>query len=233
MCGRYTLTENEPGRLGDRFAFDPALLAEPPHPRYNAAPAQSVLAVIAGPNGSRRPVYLLRGLIPPWSKDGKPGPVNAVSQTAAVKPMFRPAIRRQRAVILADGFYEWKAVPRSQPDGALPLHPGRWPPVCPRRGLGARAGARGRDRFLRHPLTTRPNELVAEVHDRMPVILRPDLEALWIDPAVTDPAVLVPAFEPLPAAEMAAYVASTRANAVRNDDAEWIRPVPGPLTWSR
>ena len=124
--------------------------------------------------------------------------------------MFRAALRRCRCLIPADGFYEW----RKEPGGAKT--PMRLTPLAG----GALFGFAGIAEHWVGPdgeqvrscaiLTTAPNELVAPVHDRMPVILRPEYEALWLDPAITEPAALAPALVPYPASAMIAYPVSRR-----------------------
>lgn len=154
MCGRYTLTD--PGaELLRHFQLD----SLPPdyRPRYNIAPTQQVLAVIAGDKG-RRAGYLRWGLIPSWAKDPSIGSrmINARGETVAEKPSFRTALRRRRCLIPADGFYEWQARNgRKQPirftakDGAVFAFAGLWESWRPA-GPSPQAGPdrRGSDRGI-------------------------------------------------------------------------------------
>ena len=223
MCGRYTQTR--PGEdVAQRFLlrFDPQALEL--RPRFNIAPSQFVLTVAAGPNG-REPAFAKWGFLPAWAKHAKLAQINARSETAAGSGMFRAALRARRCLIPADGFFEWP--PRADGAGKTPMR------FTLRSGnLFAFAGiweewAGGPDGPLRTCaiLTTHPNELVANVHNRMPVILRPEHEGLWLDPAVTDPAALAPAWAPYPADAMRAYPVSGRVNSPRFDDPECIGPV--------
>ncbi len=112
MCGRYSLADVERENLGERFLLTlEALGAIDVRPRYNIAPSQQLLAVVVGEDGWRTPTRLRWGFTPSWSKDGKPGPINARAETAADKPMFRSAVGRSRALVLADGFFEWRRNP--------------------------------------------------------------------------------------------------------------------------
>src|ERR1700752_391487 len=108
MCGRYTLhTEKE--ALAERFEFDPEALAELPA-RYNIAPTQNVLTVVA-PEGKRAPFLMRWGLVPPFAKEigDKALMINARVETRGEKNAFRDSLRAQRCLALADGFYEWQA----------------------------------------------------------------------------------------------------------------------------
>jgi putative SOS response-associated peptidase YedK len=166
------------------------------------------------------------GLVPSWaaSPEDAGRPINARAETAAGKPTFREPLRRSRALVPADGFFEWKKGDRGREPWALRLKSRRpfafagiFDTWTPRGGPPLRTFA---------ILTTRPNPLVAAVHDRMPVILTPEGENLWLDPDVKDPAALAPLFEPLGAEAMEAFPVSRRVNAPANDDAS-VLEAPG------
>jgi putative SOS response-associated peptidase YedK len=222
MCGRFSLT-NPAAELAQRFLLNPAVLESLCRPRYNVAPSQDVLAVLADEGGARRAAMLRWGLVAPWAAEPAPGPINARAETVAERPLFRRAVRKQRCLVLADGFYEWPK------DGAAPRLPVRFvlrggAPFA-FAGLWERWEGAGGPVLSCCILTTRPNALVSRFHDRMPVMLRPEHEGLWLDPRVTDPRRLAPAFEPYPEDQMTAYAVSRRVNDPRNDDPECIRPV--------
>lgn len=241
MCGRFTL-EKPIDAIQLRFGLSPD---EPvPHvPRYNVSPGQHILTVVSDA-GQRRPVYMRWGLIPSWQKEPKPGPINARAETVAERPMFRAAYRQRRCLIPADGFYEWKPLPAAgaaaQPAGPAAL-PGVIAGATPKRS--AKPPPKQPFRFMRADgelfafagiwetwlgpsgplltcclLTTTPNELVAPVHDRMPLILPEDAEEAWLRGEPVPPL-------PYPADEMIAYPVSTRVNSPRNDDAACIAPL--------
>ena len=153
-----------------------------PFPRYNIAPTQDVLAVRNDYDGNR--AEMMRwGLVPSWAKDPKIGSrmINARAETLAERPSFRVAYRRRRCLIVADSFYEWKREGRNRTPMRIMLESGenRSPsPVYGRRGSGP-----DDSRMLSCAIvTTTANELVSEIHDRMPVILDPDVEPVWLDP---------------------------------------------------
>ena len=220
MCGRYTLT-TPAVELERRFLVR---LGEDYVPRYNVAPGQVVLAVVS-PEGERRAVGLRWGWVPAWASEPKPGPINARAETAATKPMFRRAMRRRRCLVLADGFYEWQRLGGTRRPYLFRLRDGAPFALA---GLWERWDGPGGPLWTCCVLTTRPNALVGQVHDRMPVILRPEWEEAWLDPEV-EPADLAPAWEPYPAEAMVAYPVSTRVNSPRYDDPACIQPVAPPL----
>lgn len=227
MCGRYSLSDVQHAKLAERFLLTLENLSTVDlHPRYNVAPGQPILAVMASLEHTargRRAVWLRWGLVPSWSRDGRPGPINARAETAGNKPMFAAGLRRARCLIPADGFYEWRRDPGGgktpirfvRRDGALFALAGvaeRW------------VGPSGAPVLSCAVLTTKPNPLVQTIHDRMPVILRPEREALWLDPHITDPAALVADWQPYPSDLMRCYPVSTRVNSPSYDGPECITP---------
>src|SRR5436190_17039320 len=111
MCGRLTLNAT-PAELVDHFGIDqPPPLA----PRFNIAPSQLVAAIGRKPDGARRGLILVKwGLVPDWSNDAKPGPINARAETVARKPTFRDSFLHNRCLIPATRFYEWSAEGRKK-----------------------------------------------------------------------------------------------------------------------
>ena len=220
MCGRFTLAT--PGQtIAEAFQ----LAAAPDlRERYNIAPTQSVAAVRAGASG-RELVMLHWGLIPSWSKDAAIGArmINARGETVAEKPSFRAPFRSRRCLILADGFYEWKRVGA----GKQPYHIRR----IDRRpfalaGLWDRWAPPGGDPVESCTIvTTAPNEVLAPIHDRMPVILPPESHALWLDPEVREKERLQELLQPFPASLMYAFPVSPRVNNPRNDDRDCVAPL--------
>ena len=217
MCGRFTLTASGE-ELAEAFDLDSAPSLTP---RYNIAPSQPVLVVRPTAGGLGRETASLG-----WgfeaSGEGPPRLlINARAETAHRLPSFRDSFRARRCLVPASGFYEWQrtAKPR-QPyyihrrDGRPFALAGLWRPAPP----GGESGA-----CL--ILTTEPNELVAPLHDRMPVILTPADLALWLAADGLGPATLRRLFAPFSAAAMAAHPVSTTVNDVRNDSAHCLAPV--------
>ena len=216
MCGRYG-TEISPEQLS--LLLDvPLEQSQGALARYNIAPTQLAHVARLGASGARELSALRWGLVPPWAPDTSRAAslINARSETVADKPSYREAYRARRCLVPADGFYEWRRAGRSR----FPIHFQR---------LGARpfafAGLWERwssssddssmDTFT--VLTTEANQLVGEVHDRMPVILTHEGMDLWMDPSST-PGALSALLRPYPATEMERWEVSIRVNAVANDD---------------
>lgn len=217
MCGRYTL-KIPVEELAQRFGITGRLPEVAPS--YNIAPTQEVLAV--GGGVEERWLELLRwGLVPSWAKEPKPGPINARAETVAEKPTFRGPFRKRRALIPADGYYEWKKTNgRKQPyyftvRGGEPFaFAGIWETWQGSEGVELRTCA---------IITTAPNELAAEIHDRMPVILEPESYDPWLDPE-SETEELLSRLAPYPAERMQAHPVSTHVNRPVNDDERCVVP---------
>ncbi|WP_019003664.1 SOS response-associated peptidase [Cohnella laeviribosi] len=215
MCGRYTITVTLEELIA-RYRADH--VAVPFHaPRYNVAPGQLVPAVVNDGKANRLGV-LKWGLVPPWADDAKIGSrmINARAETLTERPAFRGAIRRKRCLLPADGFYEWKASAGQKRPYRIRLRSGE---------LFSMAGLyetwTSPDGDVLHTcavVTTAPNRLMADIHDRMPVILRKEDESLWLDRRVQNPAELRRLFVPFPEDEMEAYEVDGRVGNPANDD---------------
>ncbi|MBI3303843.1 MAG: SOS response-associated peptidase [Deltaproteobacteria bacterium] len=220
MCGRFTLT-TDLDRLEERFAFRATNL--PCVPRYNIAPSQPVLTVTKAEE--QRAGFLRWGLIPSWAKDASIGDrmINARAETVAEKPSFRRALQKRRCLVLADGFYEWRkegkkktplyiALKSHEPFGFA----GLWETWKSPTGEAVHSCT---------IITTTPNALMESIHNRMPVILPREAEALWLDRAVEDPQALLPLLAPYLAEAMEAYAVSPLVNSPRNDTPACIEPL--------
>jgi putative SOS response-associated peptidase YedK len=218
MCGRYRLSRSKEA-LARHFGVDPDEVDW--EPRYNIAPTQQVCVVRQDRKEPVRHASMMRwGLIPSWAKDPSIGArtINARAETVAARPAFRESLERRRCLIPADGFYEWKRSGKAKQPFCFEVEDGK---------LFAFAGLWDR---WRSPdgnplesctiLTTTSNRLMADIHDRMPVILPADDYDLWLDPGMTDSATAVDLLKPYDAALMRDYPVSARVNAVTNDDAE-------------
>lgn len=215
MCGRYSLTTPvEALRALFRFEERPNL-----PPRWNIAPTQTAPVVIE--EGGRRLVPMRWGLVPFFAKDTSIGNrlINARSESAARLPAFRAAFRRRRCLVLADGFYEWQKRGREKQPYRIARRD---------RGPFAMAGlweCWGEEELLSFTiLTTAANDVVAPLHDRMPVIVPEALHATWLDPESDATPLLVPNA----GNDLEAYPVSRRVNNPRNDDAACIEPLSEP-----
>jgi len=220
MCGRYTL-RTPVETLAEEFGISDPLPEIPT--RYNIAPTQEVAAVLE--EDEERKLEMLRwGLIPSWADDPAVGNrmINARSETAAEKPSFRTAFRKRRCLILADGFYEWqKTNGGKQPyyirmkNGSPFAFAGLWE-------SWDKYGGEIRSCTI---LTTDANEMVREVHHRMPVILPPETYDLWLDPDMWETEPLLDLLRPYPDDGMEAYPVSRFVNSPSNDDERCVESV--------
>ncbi|GIQ69206.1 putative SOS response-associated peptidase YoqW [Xylanibacillus composti] len=209
-----------------RFFIDQANVPE--HvPRYNVAPGQLIPAIVH--DGTKNRLGELKwGLVPNWAQDAKGGfkMINARAETVREKPAFRASFQRKRCIIPADGFYEWKETKdrRKQPMRI----------VLRDRSLFAMAGLYdtwmapdGSKLSTCTIITTAPNALMRDIHDRMPVILRREDEALWLDRRESNEDRLLALLQPYPADEMEAYPVSPKVGSVKNDDPDCAEPWGG------
>jgi putative SOS response-associated peptidase YedK len=190
-------------------------------PRYNVAPGQEIAVVRQDAAQPVRHLSQMRwGLIPSWTNDPSVGykMINARSETAATMRAFRDPLRLRRCLIPADGFYEWKRAGKEK----LPFcFTSADESVFALAGIWDRwKNPQGRWIESCSILTTTPNELVRDLHDRMPVILARDAYELWLDPGFQKVAELQPLLRPYSAEAMRRYRVSQRVNQVNNDDAE-------------
>ena len=218
MCGRYSLVSTE--NIAARFDVQQQQLTL--SPRYNVAPSQSMPVVVR--NSPNRLVEMQWGLIPSWSKEPRAqfSTINARAETITKSPVFRGPFKSRRCLVPASGFYEWQRTERGKQ------------PFCIRlkdEELFAFAGlydvwqdAAGNELYSYTVITTVPNELVASIHNRMPVILRQEDEDTWLDKEA-DPTQLLALLKAYPADKMEAYPVSRAVNSPANEGAELMQPV--------
>ncbi|CAL8901953.1 SOS response-associated peptidase [Bacillus sp. FSL R7-0651] len=222
MCGRFTLF-SEFDDIIKHFSIDEFLPEDEYQPSYNIAPSQNILTVIN--DGSNNRLGKLRwGLIPPWAKDKKIGykMINARSETLTEKPSFRKPLINKRCIIPADSFYEWK---RLDPKTKIPMRI-----KLKSSNLFAFAGLYekwntqdGNTLFTCTIITTKPNELMEDIHDRMPVILTQGSEKEWLNPKNSDTDYLKSLLKPYAAHDMEAYQVSSLVNSPKNNSPELIQ----------
>ena len=232
MCGRFVLVdwygveqrfdlpEADLRNISERYSK----MGESPFPRYNIAPTQEILAV-RNDGGENRAEMMRWGLVPSWAKDPKIGNrmINARAETLAEKPSFRTAYQRRRCLIVADSFYEWKLEGKNRTPIRIMLESEEQFAFA---GLWETWKRPDDSRLLSCTIvTTAANELVSEIHDRMPVILDPDVESVWLDPDMDDTAALSELLTPYPAELMTTYEVSRVVNSAANDVPECIAPI--------
>lgn len=220
MCSRYSRV-SAIKKLQKRFRFENVDFDLTPD--YNIAPTDPAYVVMQ--EGDKR--FLKRmmfGLIPHWAKDPKIGIqcLNARGETVAEKPAFRDAFRKRRCLVLTDGFYDWKKdgknrIPyrfmmKDQEPYALAGLWDRW----------KRPDGREFETFS--IVTTKPNELIAPIHNRMPVILKEEDENLWLAPYVSEAKTLQPLLKPFPSDLLDLVPVSTAVNSSKNKSEQCILP---------
>lgn len=220
MCGRFTLTVPLEAIMS---YYSVTELPFTYQPRFNIAPGQMITAVLKHQE-KHRIGQLKWGLIPSWAKpEQKLQFINAKSETLWDKPSFRKLISRKRCIVPADSFYEWKL----QHDQKQPMRI-----LLSSRQMFSMAALYdswiapdGNTIHTCSIITTRPNELVKDIHNRMPVILAPEQEAIWLDRDIKSREALEPLLEPYPAERMTSYPVSPIVGNVRNDHEECITPI--------
>lgn len=234
MCGRYAQGRAIPSLIERYVAMGAQLIAEQQglRPTFNAAPGTAQTVVYA--DGGEVLIGPMQwGFVPRWARSldqVKMKPINAQSEKAESSPFFRDAFRNARCLVPAQGFYEWKgAKAPKQPycihttDQELFSFAGLWSRF---------EGAEGHDLLTFAVLTTDANEVVRDIHTRMPCILRREDEEQWLNGDGGDIPGLKSLLRPYPAALTAAYPVSTRVNKPGNDGpelAEYVSmPEPSP-----
>ncbi len=228
MCGRFVLA-TRPERLAEHFGARLAPEVEDEvAPSWNVAPTRAVLAVTLAPDGARELGAFRWGLVPSFARDESIGNrlINARAETLADKPAFRVAFRRRRALVIADGFYEW----RRAPGGA------RQPFYFSRRDGAPLAFAGLYELWRPDPasawlrtctiVTTDAGADVAPVHDRMPAVLEEADQATWLEVPADAVARLRSLLVPSPPGTLVCWPVDRRVNSPRNDGPSLLVPSP-------
>jgi putative SOS response-associated peptidase YedK len=227
MCGRFTLRTN-PRDWAEIFAVVRQLESDW-LPAYNIAPTQQVVCVRERADEPREYFKARWGLIPSWAKDMKIGAscTNAHVETVDSKPAFRNAFRKRRCLVIANGFYEWRRLDRvphyiTLKSGEPMAFAGLWESW---RENWEEPGEALESCTI---CTTDANDMMGQLHDRMPVIVPPHTVDHWLDPMVTDTEELKPRLAQFPSGEMQSWPVGKAVGNVRNQGPQLIEPV-GPV----
>ncbi len=232
MCGRY-VSATPPDEIASYFGAQPPGADQALEPNHNVAPTQAVHAVRE--TGGVRVLDTLRwGLVPFWAKDPRIGSrmINARAETVASKNAFRRPLAKRRCIIPADGFYEWHLAEGSKrkqpmfvsrPDGEPFAFAGLWEVWRDRNN----SDTDGEPRELHSCtiITCAANDAMAQIHDRMPVMLPPAAWDAWLDPSDTDGAAAAGLLVPAPSALIRIHPVSTEVNNSRNNGPHLTDPV--------
>jgi putative SOS response-associated peptidase YedK len=223
MCGRYRIKENDILSQQMRELFNIPDWADNNNiPRFNIGPGQDIGTVLIGKEGAPKTVKMRWGLVPTW--DNSPASklvINARSEGAFEKRMFRDAVQNRRCVVPADGFYEWKRLDEGKTKLPYDIYLKGERPFFIAGIFEYPTGAKPATCLV---FTTQPNELMAPIHDRMPVILDADRAKAWIATGEIERDRYCSFINPHPADDMEAIPISTLVNSVKNDGPEVLRP---------
>ncbi|MFP5415808.1 MAG: SOS response-associated peptidase [Actinomycetes bacterium] len=237
MCGRFAASASTE-EIVETFAVE--LVADEPSPTFNAAPTDPVPAVLErvdkeSGRAVRKLVTPRWGLVPSWSKSpsGAARLINARAETVASKPAFARAFAARRCLIPADGYYEWQTL-------ASPGRKAVKQPWFVRAASGDMMAMAGLYEFLKDPtvagpdawlttctvITTEATDALGHIHDRMPMVVRPEDWAAWLDPHATDPQHALALLHVTEGAEIDTFPVSMRVNTVGNDGPDLVLPLP-------
>jgi putative SOS response-associated peptidase YedK len=223
MCGRFT-QQRPASELAEIFAAEP--LADELGPRFNVAPTDDAYVVVQ--RGERRAVTTYRwGLVPHWSDDQKGAArmINARAETITSSPAFRDAFERRRCIVPVDSFYEWKREGTVRQPYRIVRADDRPLALA---GLWAGWHDPENDQVRRTftIVTTTPNQAIADLHDRMPVVLADGTWERWLGNGVNaDPSELLAMLEPTDDLALDIYAVNRFVNDVRRDGPELIEPM--------
>jgi len=224
VCGRFT--QQRPTSELARI-FDAEDRVGAPGGRFNVAPTDEAAVVVQ--RDDQRAITAYRwGLVPHWAKDEKAGSkmFNARAETLASSPAFRDAFRRRRCIVPVDSFYEWRREGKVRQPFRIVRTDGR-PLALAGIWSGWKNPATEEIRRTFAIVTGMPNDVVREIHDRMPVVLDDGAWPLWLDPQFADLGELQALLLPLEGLDLTAYPVSTMVNNVRFDGPELIEPLVG------
>jgi putative SOS response-associated peptidase YedK len=227
MCGRARLS-SDVSEIKLVFSIPPDRPIPNIAPSWNVAPTDPLLVVRYDRRAGERSLDVMRwGLVPFWAKDIKVGfaNINAKAEGIEGKPAFREAFQRRRCLVPVDNFYEWKKTATGKQPYAIALADRHLMALA---GLWetwrSPAGERVRSFAV---ITTAPNELCAELHNRMPVVLKPAAWPVWLGEGPADAPQLKTLLAPYPSEEMVAWPVSPRVGNVKNNDPSLIEPIAG------
>jgi putative SOS response-associated peptidase YedK len=219
MCGRFT-QQRPASELAEIFGAEP--LVDDPGGHYNVAPTDDALVVVQ--RDERRGLTAYRwGLIPHWATEARVGSkmINARAETITSSPAFRDAFVRKRCLVPVDSFYEWKREGTVRQPYRIVRRDGR-PLALAGLWAGWKDPASDVVRRTFTIVTTTPNEAIAGLHDRMPVIVAEDAWARWLDPSPADPGELIGLLVPSEGVDLDVYAVVRDVNDVRRDGPELI-----------
>ncbi|MGN6484246.1 MAG: SOS response-associated peptidase [Thermomicrobiales bacterium] len=224
MCGR--LVRDETDEIAREYFTEGqlALYFEQIEPGFNLAPGQALSVIVENRHGERELRKMHWGLRRPWSRLDSRAPSNARAETILALPTFRDLVARKRCLVPMTGYYEWQ----QRGGRKIPYFITTDRPLCCFAGIyDAWLLPDGEIAASYAIITTTPAESIAHIHDRMPVILRPEDEDRWLSRSVRDARAMVDLLKPYPSDRLKSWRVSTRVNDLRNTGPDLILPVEG------
>lgn len=220
MCGRFEI-HSAMEIIARLFGIDDVVFDY--RPSYNVAPGRDIM--IALNDGGNRLVPARWGFVPSWSKELKTGytMINARRESVASNRSFRDSFERRRCLVIADGFFEWKKEGTARKPYYIHLKSGL--PFGFAGLYNVWTSPHGEELTTCALITTGANELIAPIHDRMPVIEPAEHHAAWLDPLQRDPKALLPLLQSIPVDMMEMYPVTGKVNSFKHDDPENIKPI--------
>lgn len=213
MCGRFSL------ELDDTFypRYEIGNIIEI-QPNFNITPSSFIPVIVK--NSPKKVVKMKWGFLPTWSKYPM---INTRAETINQKLYFKEAFIKHRCLIPATGFYEWKKTPVEKIPYYIHLKTNEYFSFAGIYTISK--DIKGKEIYTCSIVTTKPNKLMEDIHDRMPVILTKQEEEIWVDKEMEDEKTLLELLDPYPADLMEAYGVSIRVNSPKNNDRELIQPL--------
>jgi putative SOS response-associated peptidase YedK len=220
MCGRFEI-HSAIEMIAEIFGIDEWEIVY--SPSYNVAPSQDILIVVN--DGKRRLIHSRWGLVPPWAKDVSTGykMINARAESLTEKESFKVPFEKQRCLVVADGFYEWRKEGNVKKPYYIRLKSGK--PFGFAGLYNVWRSPEGEEITTSTIITTDANELVRPIHDRMPVITSPDRYDLWLDPSVHEKNLLMSVLRPVASEEMEMYRVTPKVNSFKFNNPENVKRI--------
>jgi putative SOS response-associated peptidase YedK len=222
MCGRFDI-HSAIEIIAKIFQIDSITFVI--EPSYNVAPTQNTPIVIN--NGKQNLLISSKwGFLPSWAKEAKTGysMINARAETVDTNRSYKDAFLNQRCIVVADGFYEWLKQDKVKIPFYIHLKSGN--PMAFAGLYNNWTSPDGEEICSSTIITTDADELVAPIHNRMPVILHEADFGLWVNPAEHNKEVLLPLLKPFPSEELEAYRVTPKVNSFKYNQPDNIKPVP-------
>ncbi len=218
MCGRFA-QYTPVNDLMEEFEIDQNL--SDTQGSFNIAPGSEISVIVF--DGKKKLVKMKWGYIPSWLKDNtRPGMINARAEGINDKPYFRTSYKQRRCLIVADGFYEWKGSGKEKVPVYIKLKSGK--PFALAGVYDFFTDSQGRKIGTCAIITTSANDLIKDIHNRMPVIIKKENHGIYLD-AVSDEQLTLPFLSPYPPEEMELFEVSKDVNSPKNNSPELIKKI--------